>query len=367
MEPFRSFPDATSRDEAERLAAAWGRTLTGDGEVRSMILADLVDDYVADRAARGSAENTVRQWESFNRCYVRRFLSGVRADDVTPSDVAAFERRLLAPKAKGGAGVSRNTVTNVHYFLRGAFDQLERLGIVDRNPVAAVRHPALERSEAVSVDEWDYPKLSKALSEAMLADLSDARSMRRAAYATAAWVSLRTGMRCGEVCALRRRDVSARRLSLHVGGTVVERRGEGAVRMPQTKGKRPRNVSVTEGDAAVLRGLLARQDAVLDGLGPDSPVITVDGGFCRPGDVSAAFSALRDSLGLPKRLTFHGLRHTHATWLLASGVDAKTVSERMGHSDVATTLRIYAHVMPGRDAAAARAFADEAERAGGFG
>ena len=368
IEPFRSLPGATSREDAERLAAAWGRTLTGEGSVRSMILADLLDDYIGDRAARGSAENTVRQWESFNRCYVRRFLTGRRADEVTPSDVAAFERRLLAPKAKGGAGVSRNTVTNVHYFLRGAFDQMRRMGIVGSNPVASVRHPALDRSEAVSVDEWDYPKLSKALSEAMGAGFEDARSMRRAAFATAAWISLRTGMRCGEVCALRRRDVSARRLSLHVGGTVVERKGAGAVREPRTKGRRPRNVSVTQGDVDRLRALFARQDAALEGLGPDSPVITVDGGFCRPGDVSAAFSALRDSLGLPKRLTFHGLRHTHATWLLTSGVDAKTVSERMGHSDVATTLRIYAHVMPGRDAAAAQAFADEAERAaGGFG
>ena len=42
--------------------------------------------------------------------------------------------------------------------------------------------------------------------------------------------------------------------------------------------------------------------------------------------------------------------------LLSGGVDVKTVSERLGHADVATTLRIYAHVMPGRDAHAAEAF-----------
>lgn len=362
IEPYRSFPEAGSEDEARDLAESWARTLTGDGQVRSMLLADLLDDYVADREVRGAEGNTVRQWKSFNRCYVRRFLAGKRADELTPADLSAFERRLLAPEKSGGAGLSRSTVTNVHYFLRGAFNHLRRMGYVGSNPMLSVAHPCVGRAEAVSLDEWDYPVLSSALSDAMGAEAADERTLRKVAYASAAWVSLRTGMRCGEVCAMRRRDVSARSKSLHVGGTVVEVKGKGAVRKPSTKGKRPRNVSVTDEDLARLLRLFDRQDAVLGKLGADAPAITADGSFCRPGDVSSAFRSLRDELGLPKGLTFHGLRHTHATWLLLSGVDPKTVAERLGHADVATTLRIYAHVLPGRDAAAAKAFADEADR-----
>ena len=55
-------------------------------------------------------------------------------------------------------------------------------------------------------------------------------------------------------------------------------------------------------------------------------------------------------------MTFHGLRHTHATMCLDAGVDIKTLSERMGHADEATTLKLYAHVLKGRDQAAAEAF-----------
>jgi integrase len=69
-----------------------------------------------------------------------------------------------------------------------------------------------------------------------------------------------------------------------------------------------------------------------------------------------------------KDITFHGLRHTYASILLARGVPVKEVSESLGHSDVAFTLRIYVHCMPGfRDKAAtemesAFADADKAQR-----
>lgn len=50
--------------------------------------------------------------------------------------------------------------------------------------------------------------------------------------------------------------------------------------------------------------------------------------------------------GLSRDVRFHDLRHTAATLLLASGVNVKVVSEMLGHSNVAITLRIYAHVLP---------------------
>jgi len=51
----------------------------------------------------------------------------------------------------------------------------------------------------------------------------------------------------------------------------------------------------------------------------------------------------------------HTFRHTHASLLIYAGVDPKTVSQRLGHEDVAFTLRTYAHVMPGQDKQAASA------------
>ena len=91
----------------------------------------------------------------------------------------------------------------------------------------------------------------------------------------------------------------------------------------------------------------------------------MEGNFMRPTTVSRGFTAICKRIGLPETVTFHVLRHTHATWCLANGVDIKTLSERLGHKDPATTMRIYSHVMPGRDAAAADTFERAARRARG--
>ena len=56
-------------------------------------------------------------------------------------------------------------------------------------------------------------------------------------------------------------------------------------------------------------------------------------------------------------ITLHGLRHTHATQLLAAGVNPRVVSERLGHANVAFTLQVYGHVLPGQQRQAAEAAA----------
>lgn len=63
---------------------------------------------------------------------------------------------------------------------------------------------------------------------------------------------------------------------------------------------------------------------------------------------------LLEKAGLP-RLRFHDLRHTAASLLLAEGVTVKVVSELLGHADVSTTLRTYAHIIEGAQEQAASA------------
>lgn len=365
IRPYRRFPAASTREEAQALAEAWAAHLTADGRVRSARLFDLLVDYIEMRDRGGASPNTVKQWTLFTRNYVRRYLHGAIARDLTVTDLARFEQTLLKPKDEGGQGIGRNSVIACHNFLRGAFNWFVDAGICEQNPMIYVRKPSPYKVEAASLDEADFSAVSRALDAAMEPEVEDEASVCRCVYAFAAWLATVTGMRVGEVCAVRRRDVNRRRTFVHVGGNVIVAPGRPPWRREITKGRRCRNVTVREADIAVIDRVCAFIDRVLGPFGPDDPLVTVDGRFMSPDTVSGKFSELRDALGLPKRLTFHGLRHTHATWCLDAGVDLKTLSERMGHADESTTLRIYAHVLPGRDAAAAEAFGRAADLARG--
>lgn len=80
-----------------------------------------------------------------------------------------------------------------------------------------------------------------------------------------------------------------------------------------------------------------------------------DGRWWNPPAISIAFRRAVERSGVP-RSRLHDVRHTHATLLLAAGVNAKVVSERLGHSSVSFTLDTYAHVIPGMQPDAAERF-----------
>lgn len=365
IRPYRSFPDAKSEAEAQAMADEWAASLTADGKVHSARLADLLEEYVATKERNGASPNSARSYRLFAR-YVDRYLGNALAADLTVTDFNGFLARLLAPKDEGGQGLARNSALAAYEFLRGAYNWLCDIGVVESNPLLSVAKPSPERAEAAAIDEWDFEALSKRLRGAMEAEPADRAGLRSMACAFAAWLALATGMRRGEVCAVRRRDVARSGPYVHVSGSVIEEDGRAPYRRELTKGKRSRNVAITASQLAEIEAYARRQDEALGRhLPAEAPLVTSDGSWMRPSTVAAAFARVRRECGLPDGITFHSLRHTHASWLIAHGCDLKTVSERLGHADESTTLRIYAHLMPGRDAAAAELFERTAEAASG--
>lgn len=364
IQPYRSFPQAQSREEAQALADTWADSLTEGGLVKSALLADLLDGYNDMRERNGASPNSIRSWRMFNSAYVRRWMPSAVAREVTCADMNRFEQRLLLCGKRGGAGLSRNSVLCVHNWLRAAFNHFTAAGVTDSNPMLSVAKPSPSRHEAASLSEWDFSRLDAALRDALDAGAGErARALPRAALG--AFIALHTGMRCGEVCGLRVSDVNRAAATLHVGGTVIEQPGKRPWRRAATKGRKSRNVAVTRDVLDALDAWERRLPASVRKRGGARPVVTLSGDWTRPAKLSRDFSILRDELGLPRGVTFHTLRHTHATWCLSAGVDLKTLSERLGHADEATTLRLYAHVLPGRDALAAAAFEGAARAARG--
>ena len=81
---------------------------------------------------------------------------------------------------------------------------------------------------------------------------------------------------------------------------------------------------------------------------------TIEGEMLSPDNLSRDWRRVCAARNLPK-VSFHALRHTHASTLIRAGVDILTVGRRLGHSRASTTLDKYGHLVEGADAAAAKA------------
>lgn len=352
VQPYREFPGMTD-EEAYAAAYAWA-----NGLGRSY--ADGLGDRLGDRLRRyleyleadGRSHNTVTTYGTFvGYCEP---ISGMGVGEVTPMVLNDLYVDLLRRGAHG-APLSHSTVHAFRMFLQGAYRHFMAIGLVDRNPVGESMRINVVQGESNALDEASLRLVSAYLTE-IISGAPDANvSPARRNSAFAMYLALYTGARVGEICALRRRDVSLSRMMLSIGGTVANSR-DGIVRQERTKGKKSRNIALLERNAQPLRDHMAWQDGYLARTGPGTPIITTDGDYTAPPAISMAFSRMRDELGLDPSYHLHSLRHTHATWLLQSGYDMRTIQERLGHARVSTTLALYGHVMSGRDAQAAEGF-----------
>jgi integrase len=100
-----------------------------------------------------------------------------------------------------------------------------------------------------------------------------------------------------------------------------------------------------------------QEQRLAQGLGKapdDSPVLaTLDGRPLSPGAVTCAWIRAVAAVGMPE-ITLHSLRHTHASMLIASGMDVLTISRRLGHASPTITLGVYGHLIHGADDRAAQ-------------
>lgn len=365
IRPYRQFPDSMTDDEVEAEARRWFADIRiGLKFGTAMRLGELLEQYVRWREAEGLAANSVKTY----RMIVRNYLGSLARIDprsVTTAMVNDQYHELLTRGGRGGLPLSAATVRDVHWFLCGGYDWLMQTGICTTNPARAARKPSPVPHEAAALDEQGGAVLMSALAGELAEVPTDDAGVRRRMHAFAAWLALHTGMRCGEACAVRGMDVQVLRGIVRVTGTVVDVPGR-LFRQAVTKGHKPRTISIAADEAEAIAAHERWQCEVVGRADRKRTLVsTPGGGLCRPKDVSGTFAEIARSHGIPPEVTFHSLRHTHGTWLLMQGVDPKTVSERLGHADVATTLRIYAHVMPGRDAQAAEEFSRIARGLGG--
>jgi integrase len=156
------------------------------------------------------------------------------------------------------------------------------------------------------------------------------------------YICLSTGMRIGEVCALKWSDIDIGTETIHVNRTIEriyiiegdERRTELVIGSPKTKNS-IRDIPISKELMKLIRPLKKL-------MNDDYFVITNEAKPTEPRTYRNYYKQLLKQLGIPE-LKFHGLRHSFATRCIESQCDYKTVSVILGHANISTTLNLYVH------------------------
>jgi integrase len=287
--------------------------------------------------------STWRRYEQYARLHALPALGALRLEEV-----GALQLHLLYAE-RLAAGCSPTSVRHLHRFLHRVFAHAVRWGEIAHNPVDRVDPPRVLRHE--------FRTLSVEQAQALLAALRGDRL--HALY----MLALTTGMRQGELFALRWADVDLPRRRLAVRGTLYRGTGGGwIIGEPKTARSR-RQVVLSPPAVRALESHRALLDAERSRTGDrwEDNDLVFPNQVGRPMNnqnfIARHFRPLLQRAGLPL-IRFHDLRHTAATLLLAADVHPKIVSELLGHASVTTTIDLYSHVTAVMHEAAALALGE---------
>jgi integrase len=305
------------------------------------------------------APSTVASYRKNVRLHIRPRIGAVPLASLTPATLNKLYLELERDGRadyKAGEGLSARTVRYIHTIISAALREAVDSGLLPSNPAAKAKPPTAKQARSPEMHPWSEDQLRAFLVWAQ------GNSELAAAWHVLAY----TGMRRGELLALRWRDVDLKVATIAVRRSVgvVRNAGEGAATVEAgTKTDKPRMVDLDASTVAVLRAhkqqrgeqalALARDDALVFG--------DLEGDHRHPERFSRLWSqtvtrAIAAGIDVPP-IRLHDLRHTHATVLLLAGVPVHVVSQRLGHASPVVTMTVYAHVLPGSQREAADLFA----------
>jgi integrase len=325
-----------------------GETVVPD---KSTLGAYLVERWLPIQESKVRA-STFSSYERNIELHVVPALGRCPLDKLTADDLDAFYRSLLKSgnKAKGRSsrGLAPKSVRNIHLMLNKALRDAHRKGLVVRNVAALADPPSVNANRRQDLKAWEASQLREFLG-----------AIRSHRLWPAYHVVAHTGMRRGEILGLRWSDVDLPSGRLSVRRALVSVAYQVNLSDVKTATGR-RTIDIDPGTVAVFEEWLATRTNERRGKRPEADdliFVKADGNWVHPDIFSQTFDRNVARLDVPV-ITLHDLRHTHATLLLKAGVPVKVVSERLGHANVAFTMSVYQHVLPGMQAEAAATFAE---------
>jgi integrase len=303
-----------------------------------------VADFVRSRidqweAAEDISARTAQRYRELTENQIAPHIGAKPVQKLTRLDVEGWHTILR------NAGLTARTIGHAHRVLGKALRDAEKDSLVTKNVCRIQSAPKVAVAEAPVVE--DVPAFIRAI-----------RASER--FYVPAMIALFAGMRISEVLALRWNRVDLDSGIIQVRESLEQTVAHGVrFKAPKSKAGK-RDIAMPDILIEVLREYRKATMELRMQLGagrlPDDALLfsDVEGNPLSPNRTSSRFGEFADEIGMPE-ITFHALRHTHASQLIASGVDIVTISKRLGHAKPDITLRVYAHRFKDSDTKAAAA------------
>lgn len=294
-----------------------------------MTLAEWLDQWLAD-VAGVIRPSTLEGYHGYAANYIKPYLGDKQITQITPEDVRKLYRTLrergrVREHSKYGRRLSDSTIHSVHAMLHQAMAAAEQAYIILQNPTEKVAVPKAASPPKQILNDEQLERFKAAIqTDAIWYDFF--------------YTELTTGLRRGEICGLRWEDFNETDGTLNICRTVQRQKDVGLTVGDTKTYAGTRKIVLPPSTARLLRerkGTAISPWIFPDPLHPERPT--------NPSTAYSRMKALLKQAGLPS-IRFHDLRHTFATHALASGVDAKTLSGILGHTNASFTLDTYTHV-----------------------
>lgn len=257
---------------------------------------------------------TLRSYTGLYNNHLRKVLGYRKMNSISPYEI----QQIWNSKQ---TSLSNATITKLHTILNNIYKAFVKWGEINENPVQKVEKPSVKSK---SINIWTITEAQSFLKQA-----------KSSQYYIAFWLALNMGIRLGECLGLTwdcidfEKQVVIVKQQLHVRKPKI-------VSYTKTETSK-REISLSEYEITELYKYKQVQT-------PQSDLVCVNsvGGFIQRRNIRRALDNIAAQANVP-RLTFHELRHTHASLMIKMGIPPKHVQERLGHADVSTTLNYYVH------------------------
>ncbi|EAW7073946.1 site-specific integrase [Listeria monocytogenes] len=334
-----------AEDREKELMAFINELESGDYlDIKSVLFQDFVKEYMINHVEKNLQITSQELYTNIINVHILPSFARKKLGDISTMQVLRFFDDM--EKTGKSVYVRRNTLST----LRSIFTQAVKWKVIKHNPCDGVSPPRRPKKVQKVYDEAGVSKLFKKI------------KTERLDWQVLVSIAVMTGAREGEIAGLEWKHIDLDKQTILFEQTIVEEKGVGVTVRSGLKGGKDKLVSIPDSLAALLAEYKEVRENEKSAAQEEWTwsehfflFTNVNGKPIRTDSIYQRWIKFLEKNGL-ERIRFHDIRHTSASLLIAKGVHAKVIQERLGHADIGTTMNTYSHVFREADQSAADHF-----------